>query len=68
MSEIEDAVGEEITDFSTQAEEKKEETKPAVAGSETKPAPKKGRPQKTGTPAKKTTGKTGNKSNGASRY
>ena len=57
VSEIEDAVGEEITDFSTQAEEKKEETKPAVAGSETKPAPKKEDHKKTGTPAKKTTGK-----------
>ena len=57
VSEIEDAVGEEITDFSTQVEEKKEETKPAVASSETKPAQKKEDHKKTGTPAKKATGK-----------
>ena len=57
VSEIEDAVGEEITDFSAPSEEKKEGTKPAVTGGETKPAPKKEEHKKAGTPVKKTTGK-----------
>ena len=54
VSEIEDAVGEEITDFSPHAaetEEKKEE-KPAETKPETQPAPKKA-PEKKKTPAKK---------------
>ena len=63
VSEIEDAVGEEITDFSTQVEEKKEETKPAVASSETKPAQKKEDHKKTGTPAKKAERKSKRNSN-----
>ncbi len=57
VSEIEDAIGEEITDFSTPSEEKKEETKPAPVNNETKPAPKQEEHKKAGTPAKKTTGK-----------
>lgn len=57
VSEIEDAIGEEITDFATPSEEKKEETKPAPVNNETKPAPKQEEHKKAGTPAKKTTGK-----------
>lgn len=57
VSEIEDAIGEEITDFSLPAEEKKEETKPVPASNETKPAPKKEDHKKAGTPAKKPAGK-----------
>lgn len=57
VSEIEDTIGEEITDFSTPSEEKKEETKPAPVNNETKPAPKQEEHKKAGTPAKKTTGK-----------
>ena len=57
VSEITDAVGEEITDFSTQDEEpKKEETAPAETApvAAAKPAAK-APEKKTGTPAKKTT-------------
>ena len=57
VSEIEDAIGEEITDFSTPSEEKKEETKPAPVNNETKPAPKQEEHKKAGAPAKKATGK-----------
>ena len=57
VSEIEDAIGEEITDFTTPSEEKKEETKPAPINNETKPAPKQEEHKKAGTPAKKATGK-----------
>lgn len=57
VSEIEDVLGEELTDFTQQAEEeKKEETKPAVAGQEQKPAAKPAESSKNTAPAAKKNG------------
>lgn len=60
VSEVEEVVGGEITDFENhsepkaQASETKTETKPAVKAPETKPAPAPAAANKSGAPAKKT--------------